>query len=899
MTAQTITNILLIEDNAGDARLLREMFKEQGSDSTDVTHVVCMQDAERHLADHTVDIILLDLGLPDANGLEAVRRAHAAAPGTPLVILTVIDDESLAIQALQEGAQDYLIKGEIESGLLRALRYAIERKIMEETLTRERIRSDEGWARLAAIHEATPDLVSISDPDGRLIYMNRGGRAMIGLGENADISGHTIADFLPENAAAHVVTVEGIPNAVRDGIWRGETELVSLDARTISVSLIILAHKASDGSVEFVSAIARDITASKRIAVELRASEGRLRRLLDSNIIGVAFWNGTGDVLNANDLFLKMTGYSRDDLQHGKLRWTDFSAPEYASSVAKSFKEMAATGTCTPFENELVRKDGTRITVMVGSALLEGQTDSGTSFVMDITERKQAEAQSRLQSAALNAAANAIVITARDLKIVWNNPAFTKLTGYTDHEALGSDVLQLLSAGVSIEDSDNEMKNTLFAGESWRGETTNRRKDGSLYSEAQTITPVKDDDGAITHFISIKTDLTAQRQMEAQLRQGQKMEAVGQLAAGVAHEFNNLLQALMSMATIIRVRSDTPEIAKIGQDMEFQIKRGGTLTQQLLLFSRDVPVEKQNLDLQEQVQKARVLLRQLIPENIRIVVEAPPERLTVQADAGQLQQLLLNLAINARDAMPAGGILTLRSGLCDGEVFLDVEDTGLGMNAVTRTHLFEPFFTTKDPGKGTGLGLAVVHGIVVEHGGRIEVESRTGEGSRFRVILPATPAESITFVEPRQEQGVSMGSGRVLLVEDEQTVRDGVALLLETIGYDVTAIGSGEEAIAMPLLPAPDLLLTDVTLAGIGGPALGDALRDRWPSIKVVLMSGYFDESSQANASERAWHFLQKPFEMSELAGVLRAALDGNAGATTRSAHAPDLFRGSLARRTA
>jgi two-component system cell cycle sensor histidine kinase/response regulator CckA len=607
------------------------MFKEQSPHHTKIIHVTSMAEAESYLSAHAVDIILLDLGLPDAQGLEAVRRAHTAAPRVPLVVLTILDDESLGVQALQEGAQDYLIKGQIESGLLRALRYAIERKMMEDVLFNERVRSQEGWARLAAIHEATPDLVSISDVAGRLLYVNRGGRAMLGLDEESDVTGYTITRFL-RNAETHVIATEGIPGAVLNGIWRGETDLMSLDGRVVSISLIILVHKRSDGTVEFVSTIARDIT---------------------------------------------------------------------------------------------------------GHRLLEGQ-----------------------------------------------------------------------------------------------------------------------------------------------LRQAQKMEAVGQLAAGVAHEFNNLLQALMSMAEILRLRGGSAQSMKMGADMAAQISRGASLTQQLLLFSRDVPIQKADLDLCEQVQKASVLLRQLIPENIRIVVEISPERLFVQGDAGQIQQVLLNLAINARDAMLAGGTLTLRARSCGGEVSLEVDDTGDGMDDTTRAHLFEPFFSTKEPGKGTGLGLAVVHGIVVEHDGRIEVESHPREGSCFRIILPLTFSDGMPRPEPVDDVEELVGGGHILFVEDEAAVREGIAVWLETIGYSVVAVASGEEAIAMPLEPAPDLLLTDVTLAGISGRALGELLCERWPSLKVVLMSGYFEEASRVHAGTQGWHFLQKPFGMTELAGHVREALQGTPGPT-------------------
>jgi PAS domain S-box-containing protein len=600
------------------------MFREQGSHNTEVTHVTSMGAAEKYLSEHVFDIILLDLGLPDAEGLDAVRRAHAAAPRVPLVILTILDDESMAVRALQEGAQDYLIKGQIESGLLRALRYAIERKIMEDVLLKERTRSEEGWARLAAIHEATPDLVSISDIAGRLLYVNHGGRAMVGLADNADVTGYTIADFL-RNPDTHVIETEGIPAAILNGVWRGETDLISLSGGLVAISLIILAHKRSDGSVEFVSTIARDIT--------------------------------------------------------------------------------------------------------------------------------------------------------------------------------------------------------------------------------------------------------GHRQLEAQLRQAQKMEAVGQLAAGVAHEFNNLLQALMSMSAILRLRGAGEQITRIGADMAAQIRRGAGLTQQLLLFSRDTVVEKVDLDLWEEVQKASVLLRQLLPENILIVLETPTQRLSVQGDAGQMQQVLLNLAINARDAMSPGGTLTLRVGSLGERAFFEVEDDGEGMSDETRSHLFEPFFTTKDAGKGTGLGLAVVHGIVVEHGGSVDVDSRPGEGSRFRVFLPSTFCEEPRTPELIDDAAEPAAHGCVLLVEDEIAVRDGIAVLLETIGYGVIAVASGEEAMAIPLEPVPDLLLTDVTLAGIGGSALGERLLERWPLLKVVLMSGYLEEATRADAGQRGWYFLQKPFEMTELTSHLRAAL--------------------------
>ncbi|HEV7763482.1 MAG TPA: PAS domain S-box protein [Thermoanaerobaculia bacterium] len=859
--------ILLIEDNSGDTRLVHEMLKSQKSFS--LSHVSTMQEAETFLAGHEVDLVLLDQGLPDVQGSESIRRVNAAAPRKPIVMITGRDDELMALQALHEGAQDYLVKGHFEGhSLLRAMRYAIERSRSDEELSMERQRSQEGWVRLAAIHEATPDLVSISDPDGRMVYLNPGGRKMLGVTEDDDILKYRIADFL-RDAENHTLIVDGLPGAERDGTWRGVSELVTLDGRSVEISQIILAHKQSDGSVEFFSTIGRDVTDHNRANAALLKSEARLRRLLDSNIIGVVFWDEHGDILSANGLFLKMTGYSLKEIV--SLRWVDLTPAEYVSADGTARAEMLATGTCLPFEQGLICKDGSHITVLVSSALLEETVGLGSSFVMDITSRKAAEARVLLQSAALNAAANAIVILDRDFRIVWINASYTLLSGFSEEEAIGRQPRDLFEPSMRDTKYFDDLEATLHSGEVWSGETIKSRKDGSLYPEAQTITPLRDEQGEITHFISIKSDLTERKRIEAQLRQAHKMEAVGQLAAGVAHEFNNLLQGLMSMATLTRLRAATPEAASIGADMEAQIRRGAGLTQQLLLFSRSQEIDKVDLDLEDQIQKAGMLVSRLIPENIVVLVETTGRRISTRGDEGQIQQVLLNLAINARDAMPAGGTLTLRAGSLGDEVFLEVVDTGEGIDERTRAHLFEPFFTTKETGRGTGLGLAVVQGIVTNHEGRIEVNSRPGEGCRFRVILQATPF-AIASPPPLPVQAEpSSGTGHVLLVEDEETVREGITELLKVMGYEVTAVGSGEEALAVSFEPAPDFLLCDITLPGMGGADLGNLLGARWPGLKIVLMSGYFSDESRLNADGRGWYFLQKPFEMDHLASGLRA----------------------------
>lgn len=412
-------------------------------------------------------------------------------------------------------------------------------------------------------------------------------------------------------------------------------------------------------------------------------------------------------------------------------------------------------------------------------------------------------------------------------------------------------------------------------GESSRYDVRTRGAGNEVIDIDFSLEPLRDESGNVSFLIASASVITERKIAEDALRQAQKMEAVGQLAAGVAHEFNNLLQALMSTSAILRYQAGNPAITKAGADLEALVKRGAGLTQQLLLFARSSALEKSHVDLGEEIRTASAFLRPLMPETISIVVDVPAETFDVEADAGQIQQVLLNLAINARDAMPTGGTLTLRAGRIGNEVFQEVEDTGYGMSADTLSHLFEPFFSTKKPAKGTGLGLAVAHGIAEQHGGRFEVHSTLGEGSRFRVILPASISAAAVISVPNAVPNLTNGTDGVFVVEDDPSVRAGVSTLLELMGYDVVAAGSGEEAIALSFDSPPQLLLSDVTLPGMPGPRVAALLSERWPDLKVVLMSGYFEEAIQKNAIANGWHFLQKPFEFDDLARVLAIALLG------------------------
>ncbi|MGE5235737.1 MAG: ATP-binding protein [Acidobacteriota bacterium] len=387
--------------------------------------------------------------------------------------------------------------------------------------------------------------------------------------------------------------------------------------------------------------------------------------------------------------------------------------------------------------------------------------------------------------------------------------------------------------------------------------------------------------------VVVAHDVSERRHLEGQLRQAQKMEAIGILAGGIAHDFNNLLQATLSAVQAAELQAmampgASPALEKTLAEIQAQVQRGAQLTRQLLLFSRQTPTNWQRFDLAALIGQQSSMLRRVLPETIALEVETDGAPLPIEADAGQLVQVLTNLVVNARDAMPAGGRVVVSAIRLGDEVILEVRDTGAGIPAEVRERMFDPFFTTKAPGKGTGLGLAVVWGIVKEHGGRIEVDSEVGCGSTFRIVLPGRDARSGGAPLAAAEVRDDLPSGnheRVLLVEDEEGARRGLTELLSMLSYRVTAVASSEEVSTLVGAPAFDVLLTDFRLPGVSGLDLARNLRERWPGLKVIVMSGYApdDLASDLFASGTV-HFLQKPFDMSILARVLRDVLRGVPG---------------------
>ena len=499
------------------------------------------------------------------------------------------------------------------------------------------------------------------------------------------------------------------------------------------------------------------------------------------------------------------------------------------------------------------------------------------------------EALVRLRHA-VNASGEVVFMTEPEGVFTFVNPEFTRLYGYTEAEVLGKATPRILKSGFIDAAHYARFWDALLNKRVARGEITNKTKDGQMVVVASSVSPVLNDRGEIAGYLAIQRDVTERKRLERQYLQAQKMEAVGRLAAGVAHDFNNLLTIINGYSDLLLERLPADDTAR---EPVVEIKDAGEratgLTRQLLAFSRQEIRTAMVLDLNVLVADSLKMLRRLIGEDVELVFAATPDLGMIKADPGQIEQVLMNLAVNSRDAMPQGGKLTIETSnfLADQDyatshypmppgsyVMLAVSDTGEGMDAETQARIFEPFFTTKGQGKGTGLGLATVYGIVKQSGGFAWVYSELGKGTAFKIYLPLAEGTPEAILAAG---GVAGGSETVLLVEDEAKLRALTRSILESRGYKVLEAHTSMEALLIPgQHKGPiHLLLTDVVMPLMNGREVAEKLAKLHPQMKILFMSGYTDDTVvRHGVLESGMAFLQKPFSPDTLARKVREVLD-------------------------
>jgi PAS domain S-box-containing protein len=497
----------------------------------------------------------------------------------------------------------------------------------------------------------------------------------------------------------------------------------------------------------------------------LREREARIRRLVESNVIGVHFWDLSGGLTEANDAFLRTVGYSRQDLLSGNVNWSSITPPEYRAADAHAVEELARSGTFQPYEKEYIRKDGERVAVLLAGAAFEGSSDEGVAFILDLTERKAAEAELARSEGVLREQASLLDLThdtvfVRDMNDVityWNHGA-EELYGWQREDAVGRTAHQLLQT--RFPEPLAQIDAQLFRTNRWEGELIHTKRDGAEVVVASRWALQRDERGNPVTVLETNNDVTEQRlgervreEMRGRLQQAAKMEAVGRLAGGIAHDFNNVLSGILGYGeTLVEETPEASPLRRYAQNVLTAANRGRALVEQILLYSRSQRGKRKPVDIAAIAAETLDLVRGTLPANIRLDLSVPESRLVVLGDPTQLHQVLMNVCSNAIQAMGGGGG-ALRVALDDADVpegralshgalgqghyvRLCIQDRGCGMDEATLSRIFEPFFTTKETGRGTGLGLSIVYAIIADWGGGIDVKSAPGQGSTFTIYLP-------------------------------------------------------------------------------------------------------------------------------------------------------------------
>lgn len=650
--------------------------------------------------------------------------------------------------------------------------------------------------------------------------------------------------------------------------------------------------RSAEGAPLRMLGVVSDVTQRRLVESRLEAALAFSHTVLQSSPVGLIACQPDGAVLSVNPAAARILGCAVEQLLGGNCH---VLAPLRAAGFVIAAERALVEEREVVQVAELVGEGGRVRRVEMRLVPFRHQGEQRLLAVLqDETEMHEAMRELHLARAALQAAPTGWVITDAQGRIEWTNPAFTRLTGYTFEEVVGQNP-RLLRSGRHPEAFYASMWATIQRGEVWDGEMQNRRKDGTLYHEHMVIAPVRAADGTIAHFVAMKEDITAERELEQHLARAQRLESIGLMASGIAHDLNNVLAPITLSMELLRAKLTDPSMLPALNIVAQSAQRGAGIVRQVLTFARGVEGERGEVSVRNLLQEVARFVEETFPRNIKVQVLVPREPGRVSGDLTQLHQVLLNLALNARDAMPEGGTLTLRAEPVEvGEahvrrlpalkpgphVLLSVTDTGSGIPPEALDRIFDPFFTTKPRGKGTGLGLSTVHGLVRSHGGAVEVTTEMDAGTTFTVYLPSLLAPAA--VESRQSLSPFGGGAgrRVLVVDDEPAILDIVGVLLAQHGFEVRVARDGAEGLAVFESGGPwDLAIVDRMMPQLDGMALAAAMRLADARLPIVIMSGLMHEpvSSEGIGPTLAELgievVLEKPFGEADLVGALKRAL--------------------------
>jgi two-component system cell cycle sensor histidine kinase/response regulator CckA len=697
----------------------------------------------------------------------------------------------------------------------------------------------------------------------------------------------------------NAVPLEGITTSVESagtsGAWNGQHR----KKNGTLIDVVVTSHEIDFDGRQACLALPMDVTDRKRAEDALLQSEQRTRLIIDTALDAVVAMRSSGAISDWSAQAERMFGWSR--LEAVGQQMSDLIIPtRYRDAHNRGLKKFLETGEGpvlnTRIEITALSRDGREfpIELAISPARL-GEEWTFSAFIRDLTERKKAEEALVLGERRYRELFEDVPVglyqSTPEGRLIDVNPAMVSMLGYPDRESL----LATPAPSLYIDPADRVRWTAQITGDGvvLDFDVRMRRADGAAIWARDTTHVKRAPDGTAVLYEGVLEDITERRLLESQLSQSSKMQAVGQLAAGVAHDFNNLLTVIMSCGSMVLDRDDLSDSSRDDvSEITTAAERAAGLTRQLLAFSRQQVMQPRVMSINAAISDLENMLRRLIGEDVELQISLDPRIAMINADPGQLEQVLMNLVVNARHAMPAGGQLSIStsnselstetaSGTLrppDGEyVMLAVSDTGTGMTAEVQQRLFDPFFTTKDQGRGTGLGLSTVYGIVKQSGGEIYVYSELGLGSTFKIYFPSCTSSIEISHNHSKPMAIPRGEESVLVVEDDANVRGLAARVLRKCGYTVYVAGGGSEALTIALDPETliDAVVTDVVMPGMNGRELVEKLIESRPGMRSLLMSGYTDDDIlRRGVLHGETAFLQKPFTPEQLARKLRGVLD-------------------------